>query len=120
MRANEFAEPYQVPDANFGWSARDACYSYGSFVLDDDEALVVTHRPPRCRFWNLVVWNQFIATRAAISPSAGPRRRRPGPAGSAIGHPCRRADQGQRVAWPPLICVGWRCCGMMCLCIDDP
>ena len=59
--ANEFADPYQVPDANFGWSARDACYAYGSFVLDEDEALVVTHRPPSCRFWNLVVWNQFMA-----------------------------------------------------------
>ena len=60
--ANEFADPYQVPDANFGWSARDACYAYGSFVLEDDEALVITHRPPPCRFWNLVVWNQFMAT----------------------------------------------------------
>ncbi|BBX44825.1 hypothetical protein GCM10009641_25830 [Mycobacterium cookii] len=63
--ANQFADPYQVPDANFGWSARDACYSYGSFVLDEDEALVITHRPPRCRFWNLVVWNQFMATHGA-------------------------------------------------------
>lgn len=63
--ANAFAEPYQVPDANFGWSARDACYSYGSFVLDDDEALVITHRPPACRFWNMVVWNQFMATYGA-------------------------------------------------------
>jgi hypothetical protein len=70
--ANEFAEPYQVPDANFGWSARDACYSYGSFVLDDDEALVITHRPPPCRFWNLVVWNQFMATFGA---SEGPDAR---------------------------------------------
>ena len=60
--ANQFADPYQVPDANFGWSARDACYAYGSFVLEDDEALVITHRPPKCRFWNLVVWNQFMAT----------------------------------------------------------
>jgi hypothetical protein len=60
--ANEFAQPYQTPDSNFGWSARDACYSYGSFVLSDDEALIVTHRPPACRFWNLVVWNQFMAT----------------------------------------------------------
>jgi Protein of unknown function (DUF1214) len=60
--ANQFADPYQTPDANFGWSARDACYSYGSYVLEEDEALVVTHRPPRCRFWNLVVWNQFMAT----------------------------------------------------------
>ncbi|OBB45155.1 DUF1214 domain-containing protein [Mycobacterium sp. 852002-51961_SCH5331710] len=59
--ANQFADPYQVPDANFGWSARDACYAYGSFVLEEDEALVVTHRPPACRFWNLVVWNQFMA-----------------------------------------------------------
>ncbi|KUI13138.1 hypothetical protein AU193_04975 [Mycobacterium sp. GA-1285] len=59
--ANQFADPYQVPDANFGWSARDACYAYGSFVLSEDEALVVTHRPPACRFWNLVVWNQFMA-----------------------------------------------------------
>lgn len=59
--ANQFADPYQVPDANFGWSARDACYAYGSFVLKEDEALVVTHRPPACRFWNLVVWNQFMA-----------------------------------------------------------
>ncbi len=61
MRANDFAEPYQVPDANFGWSARDACYAYGSFDLAADEALVITHRPPACRFWNLVVWNQFMA-----------------------------------------------------------
>lgn len=61
MVANDFADPYQVPDANFGWSARDACYSYGSFDLAEDEALVVTHRPPECRFWNLVVWNQFMA-----------------------------------------------------------
>jgi hypothetical protein len=70
--ANEFADPYQVPDANFGWSARDACYSYGSFVLDDDEALVITHRPPSCRFWNLVVWNQFMAT---VGAGEGPDAR---------------------------------------------
>ena len=63
--ANEFGEPYQVGDANFGWSARDASYSFGSFVLEDDEALVVTHRPPACRFWNFVVWNQFMATHNA-------------------------------------------------------
>lgn len=61
MSANDFAAPYQVPDFNFGWSARDACYSYGSFELAEDEALVITHRPPACRFWNLVVWNQFMA-----------------------------------------------------------
>jgi len=65
QRANDFGDPYQVGDANFGWSARDAAYSFGSFVLEDDEALVVTHRPPSCRFWNFVVWNQFMATHNA-------------------------------------------------------
>jgi hypothetical protein len=25
----------------------------------------VTHIPPGCRFWNLVVWNQFMATHGA-------------------------------------------------------
>lgn len=59
--ANAFGAPYQVPDMNFGWSATDACYSFGSYDLADDEALVVTHRPPTCRFWSLIVWNQFMA-----------------------------------------------------------
>ncbi len=59
--ANTFAAPYQVPDANYGWSARDACYSFGTFALGPDEALVVTHRPPACRFWSLSIWNPFMA-----------------------------------------------------------
>lgn len=59
--ANTFADPYRVPDANFGWSATDACYSFGSYVLRPDEALVVTHRPPPCRFWNMIAWNQYMA-----------------------------------------------------------
>jgi len=59
--ANVCAEPYQVPDAVFGWSARDACYSFGMYALQDDEALVITHRPPPCRFWNVNVWNAFMA-----------------------------------------------------------
>ncbi|MBM0125234.1 DUF1214 domain-containing protein [Pimelobacter simplex] len=63
--ANAFAEPYQVPDFNFGWSATDACYSFGSYDLAADEALVVTHRPPRCRFWNINIWNQFMAGHTA-------------------------------------------------------
>ena len=62
MQQTNSPNPTKCRDANFGWSARDACYPYGSFVLDEDEALVITHRPPKCRFWNLVVWNQFMAT----------------------------------------------------------
>jgi hypothetical protein len=64
MLANEFAPPYQVPDANFGWSARDACYAFASYVIGADEALVIIHRPPPCRFWNIVIWNPFMATEA--------------------------------------------------------
>ena len=62
--ANAFAEPYQVGEANFGWSARDACYAFANYALQPGEALVVTHRPPRCRFWNIVAWNPFMATEA--------------------------------------------------------
>ena len=47
--ANEFAQPYQTPDFNFGWSARDACYAYGSFVLEDhsDDTELMTTPPLR-------------------------------------------------------------------------
>ncbi|MGH7789844.1 MAG: DUF1214 domain-containing protein [Candidatus Binatia bacterium] len=59
--ANLCAPPYQVPDAVFGWSARDACYSFGMYALRPDQALVITHWPPACRFWNVNVWNPFMA-----------------------------------------------------------
>jgi hypothetical protein len=64
--ANEFAEPYRVVDATYGWSARDATYAFANFALGPDEALVITHRPPACRFWNLVVWNPFMATESPL------------------------------------------------------
>ena len=60
--ANVCAEPYRVPDANYGWSATDAVYSFGTYSLRPDDALVITHTPPQCRFWNVVVWNPFMAT----------------------------------------------------------
>ena len=61
QRANEFAPPYQVQDANYGWSARDACYAFATYSLEADEALVITHRPPTCRFWNVITWNRYMA-----------------------------------------------------------
>jgi uncharacterized membrane protein len=63
--ANTMGPPYQVPDSNFGWSARDACYSFGSYDLAEDEALVITHRPPAVRFWSFCVWNQYMANHSA-------------------------------------------------------
>jgi hypothetical protein len=58
---NEFGAPYQVPDGVFGWSAVDACYAFGSFSLLPGQALVITHTPPACRFWNLCLWNEYMA-----------------------------------------------------------
>jgi hypothetical protein len=63
--ANEMGPPYQIAESNYGWSARDATYSFGSFELADDEVLLITHRPPVCRFWNFTIWNQFMATQNA-------------------------------------------------------
>lgn len=40
---------------------QDAVYCLGAFALDADEALIVTVRHPQCRFWNLTLWNQFMA-----------------------------------------------------------
>jgi hypothetical protein len=65
--ANSVAEPYRVPDFNFGWSATDAAYCFGSFDLQPDEALVLTYTPPAaCRFWNVITWNEFMAGHNAI------------------------------------------------------
>ncbi len=59
---NMVAEPYRVPDFNFGWSATDATYCFGSYDLAPDEALVLTYRPPNnCRFWNFMPWTEYMA-----------------------------------------------------------
>jgi len=63
---NEFAEPYQVVGASYGWSALDAVYGLATFAIEPGQAMVVTHRPPECRFWNLVVWNAFMATESLL------------------------------------------------------
>ncbi len=63
---NEFAEPYQVVGSSYGWSALDAAYGLATFEIQPGQALVVTHRPPTCRFWNMVVWNAFMATESLL------------------------------------------------------
>ncbi|OHV34806.1 MULTISPECIES: DUF1214 domain-containing protein [Pseudofrankia] len=59
---NTIDPPYPVPTATFGWAAGDAAYAMGSFDLDDDQALVIRGRSPRCAFWNLCLWNPFLHT----------------------------------------------------------
>ncbi|RNL64964.1 DUF1214 domain-containing protein [Nocardioides marmoriginsengisoli] len=59
---NTVAEPYRVPDFNFGWSATDATYCFGSYDLQPDEALVISYRPPNSfRFWNFMPWTEYMA-----------------------------------------------------------
>jgi hypothetical protein len=59
---NTVDEPYPVPQQTFGWAAGDAAYAMGSFDLADDEALVIKGRSPKCAFWNVCLWNQFLHT----------------------------------------------------------
>ena len=59
---NTVDEPYPVPTSTFGWAAGDAAYAMGSFVLDDDQVMLVRGRSPECAFWNVCLWNQFLHT----------------------------------------------------------
>ncbi len=58
---NVMHEPYPVPEMTYGWAAGDAAYALGGFDLDDDEALVIEGRSPACAFWNVCLWNPFLA-----------------------------------------------------------
>ena len=60
--ANTVDEPYPVPTATFGWAAGDAAYAMGSFVLDEDQVMLVRGRSPECAFWNVCLWNPFLHT----------------------------------------------------------
>ena len=59
---NAVADPYPVPTATYGWAAGDAAYAMGSFELAEGEQLVIRGRSPKCRFWNLVLWNPLLHT----------------------------------------------------------
>ena len=59
---NTVEPPYPVPQVTYGWQAGDAAYAFGSFELTDDQALVIEGRSPRCAFWNMCLWNQFLHT----------------------------------------------------------
>ncbi|ADU00069.1 DUF1214 domain-containing protein [Mycolicibacterium gilvum] len=61
LSLNTLAPPYRAGAATHGFSMQDACYSLGGFSLEPGEALVITSTHPRCRFWNLTLWNQYMA-----------------------------------------------------------
>jgi hypothetical protein len=58
---NVFAPPYRAGGATHGYSMQNAVYCLGAYSLESSEALVITTRPPKCRFWNLTLWNQYMA-----------------------------------------------------------
>lgn len=58
---NVFAPPYRAGGATHGYSMQNAVYSLGAYSLEPGEALVITTRHPECRFWNLTLWNQYMA-----------------------------------------------------------
>ncbi len=60
--ANVIQTPEPVPKQTYGWAAGDAAYAMGSFVLADDEALIIDGTSPECVFWNLCLWNEFLHT----------------------------------------------------------
>ena len=61
LTTNTLAPPYRAGDATYGYSMQDACYCLGGFALEPGEALVITSTHPKCRFWNLTLWNQYMA-----------------------------------------------------------
>ena len=61
LSLNTLAPPYRAGAATHGFSMQDACYSLGGFSLEPGEALVITSTHPKCRFWNLTLWNQYMA-----------------------------------------------------------
>jgi hypothetical protein len=62
LEPNTVGEPYPQPLVSYGWFAPDAVHALGRWELADDEALVIEGRSPRCRFWNLCLWNPFLQT----------------------------------------------------------
>ena len=60
--ANVIQKPQPVPKKTYGWAAGDAAYAMGSFVLSEDEALIIDGTSPECAFWNLCLWNEFLHT----------------------------------------------------------
>jgi hypothetical protein len=67
---NVFAPPYRAGGATHGYAMQNAVYCLGAYSLEPGEALVITSRHPKCRFWNLTLWNQYMAAPGINSGSA--------------------------------------------------
>lgn len=58
---HEFPQPVQ-PDGGMANAAKDAAYSMAPYLLNPDEALVITARWPECRCANVNLWNRHMQT----------------------------------------------------------
>lgn len=60
---NQFANP-ETDEGNdaIGYAAKDNVYRMAPYRLEPDQALVIRGRFPRCRFANVVLFNQHIQT----------------------------------------------------------
>ena len=59
---NTMQEPLPMGAITYGWGASDASYGMGNYALEDDEALIIEGTSPKCAFWNLCIWNEFLHT----------------------------------------------------------
>ncbi len=59
---NTMMEPLPMGAITYGWGAGDASYGMGNYDLEDDEALIIKGVSPKCPFWNLCIWNEFLHT----------------------------------------------------------
>jgi hypothetical protein len=59
---NTMQEPLPMGAITYGWGASDASYGMGNYALEDDEALIIDGTSPKCPFWNLCIWNEFLHT----------------------------------------------------------
>ena len=57
---HEFPPP--VVPGDHALAAADAAYSMAPYLLDDDQALVISAQWPQCRFGNVVLWNRQMQT----------------------------------------------------------
>jgi len=60
---NQFMPPVK-DDTNekITYAAKDNVYAMAPFVLRPDQALIIRGKFPKCRFSNIVLWNQFLQT----------------------------------------------------------
>ena len=62
-QANRFDNSeYSESNTEIGYAAKDNAYLQTRFELEPEQALIMRGRFPRCRFANVVLWNQRLQT----------------------------------------------------------